>query len=208
LMITLDYPVHEQFHDRESYAATDGINTLTAPGRLYDVVDPHLFILGSSALMMGSGALFQNSKLTDTGFTALEAVFFSAMTTNFLKLVAGRGRPLYNGSNDSFDPMSFEAGNLERSFPSGHTTKAFAFATVIASSYDTPWVKIPSYALAGSVALQRIESGSHWISDVFAGAAIGYFVGKSLAQRNGLTDKPAKLTPIVKGGQLGLNVRF
>ena len=208
MMFTLDQPVHNQFRTDSAYVPSEGVNLLTAPGRLYDMIDPHLFILGTTGLMVGVGELIDNRKMSVTGFAALEAVFFSAMTTNFIKFAAGRERPLVTGYNKNFNPMDISEGNLRRSFPSGHTTKAFAFATVIASSYDSPWIKIPSYALAGSVALQRVESGSHWISDVFIGGAIGYFVGLSLANRHGLVKNSTGVTPIVKGGQLGLNVKF
>src|SRR6185369_1691468 len=65
------------------------------------------------------------------------------------------------------------------SFPSGHTIAAFAAATVFAREYkDKPIVPIIAYSAATLIGLSRITENAHWISDVFAGAAIGYFTGR------------------------------
>ena len=64
------------------------------------------------------------------------------------------------------------------SFPSGHTTVIFAAATVYAEEYrNIPWVPYVSYGVATLVGLSRITENKHWISDVFAGAALGYVTG-------------------------------
>jgi membrane-associated phospholipid phosphatase len=59
------------------------------------------------------------------------------------------------------------------SFPSGHTTGAFALATLLTLRYPKPEVYIPAFAWAGLVGYGRIYLGLHYPSDVLAGAFIG-----------------------------------
>lgn len=62
----------------------------------------------------------------------------------------------------------------DSSFPSGHTTVAFAGATVLA--FDTPELAPYGYAFATLVGLSRIYEGVHYPTDVLAGAALGSLV--------------------------------
>lgn len=57
------------------------------------------------------------------------------------------------------------------SFPSGHSASAFAFATAV--STDVPWLALPIYLLAASVAYSRVHTGAHYPGDVVAGALLG-----------------------------------
>jgi membrane-associated phospholipid phosphatase len=65
------------------------------------------------------------------------------------------------------------------SFPSGHTTVAFAAATVFAMEYhNKPLVPILAYSAATLIGLSRIAENKHWATDVLTGAAVGYLTGK------------------------------
>lgn len=66
-------------------------------------------------------------------------------------------------------------------WPSGHTSSAFTAAAVL-NEYYGPWVGLPSFALAGLVGYQRIDSRSHDFSDVVFGAMLGYVIGTSVAR--------------------------
>lgn len=61
-----------------------------------------------------------------------------------------------------------------QSFPSGHTSMAFAGAEFIRKEYGGYW-GIPAYLAASYVGWSRVESRNHWTADVLAGAAIGVF---------------------------------
>lgn len=67
-------------------------------------------------------------------------------------------------------------GSSYNSFPSGHTTQAFAAATFLNEEYKEryPWMPYASYAVASSVGLLRVANNRHYVSDVLVGAGIGY----------------------------------
>ena len=58
------------------------------------------------------------------------------------------------------------------SFPSAHTSVAFASAEYLRKRYGWEY-GIPAYALASFVAYSRVDSDQHHPQDVIAGAAIG-----------------------------------
>ena len=62
-----------------------------------------------------------------------------------------------------------------KSFPSGHTTTAFAAAELLHQEYGhlSPWISIAGYTTAAATAYLRIHNNEHWLGDVIAGAGIG-----------------------------------
>lgn len=131
-----------------------------------------------------AGSLTDDQRSVSVAQDGLTASFIaSGLITPAIKFTAGRSRPNDNGGTDNtftFKPFSGAA-----SFPSGHTTEAFALASVISAHYDeSPWVGWASYTLAGLVGLARSYHGGHYASDVVAGAMIGTLVGKTVVAHN------------------------
>jgi len=127
----------------------------------------------------------------------------SGIVTPAITLVAGRSRPRDNTGVYNFKPFS----NGNSSFPSGHTTEAFALASVISDHYDETWVSCTSYSIAGLVGLARAYHQAHFASDILAGAMIGTLVGKSVVSYNrGLRSGNVVLLPEVAGGLIGVRV--
>lgn len=67
-------------------------------------------------------------------------------------------------------------GSKRNSFPSGHSATAFLSAHLLHLEYGKsyPIVSGVGYGLATATAAGRILNNRHWVSDVFAGAAIGF----------------------------------
>ncbi len=128
-----------------------------------------------------AGALSGNETILQTGEDTLTAsLIASGIITPALKLTFGRARPRANQGVNYFRPFS----NANASFPSGHTTEAFALASVISGHYEENWVSYVSYSIAGLVGVARTYHDAHFASDVLAGAMIGTFVGKSVVDYN------------------------
>lgn len=70
-----------------------------------------------------------------------------------------------------------------QSFPSGHTSAAFAGAEFIRKQYGPAW-GVPAYLLAGFVGWSRVASNNHYPRDVIAGAAIGILSNHDFASVN------------------------
>jgi membrane-associated phospholipid phosphatase len=61
-------------------------------------------------------------------------------------------------------------------FVSGHSTVAFALATVLSPYLERPW-RWAAYGVAGLVALSRIHVAAHFPLDTVGGAALGCLLG-------------------------------
>lgn len=127
-----------------------------------------------------AGFVFRDPGARDIAVdSALATILASGIITPVLKQVIGRARPNQEEGSTSFHPFSGD-----QAFPSGHTTQAFAVASVISAHSDKVWVSICAYTLASLVGFSRIYHDAHWSSDVAAGAAIGTAVGRGLVAFN------------------------
>jgi membrane-associated phospholipid phosphatase len=96
------------------------------------------------------------------------SVLSSAIITNILKYSINRPRPYI-----TYPYIEQVTSGGSPSFPSGHTSDAFAFATSVSIAWPKWYIIVPSYAWAGAVAYSRMDLGVHYPSDVLAGAFIG-----------------------------------
>lgn len=126
------------------------------------------------------GEVLKDLRATAGALDGLSASIIAAGLMNTpLKYAVGRRRPRKDQGGYHFAPVS---GN--DSFPSGHTTQAFALATVIAEQRPSPWVKFGSYDGASKVGDARLNNKTHSAADVLAAAAIGTFVGHEVVHVN------------------------
>lgn len=124
------------------------------------------------------GYYFDNSKSRRVALLSMESFAVTGLFATAIKYGAGRHRP-ETGDNAS----RWDGPDISRNyaFPSGHTTTAFAIATVFASEYESePWVPPLAYGIAAMTGLSRINDNKHWASDVFFGGALGYFTSKTI----------------------------
>jgi membrane-associated phospholipid phosphatase len=64
----------------------------------------------------------------------------------------------------------------ETSFPSGHTTSAFAFYTLIAFFIPNKWAKLFCLLLATLVGLSRVYLVQHFLKDITTGMLTGFLI--------------------------------
>lgn len=165
--------------------------------------DYSMMLVGGIA---ATGLLFKNERWLETGYLGAEAFIYAGLLSRFPKILFGRQRP-YVGSipekhrfegpslgvdgDDWFDQWK---SNRNASYISGHTTTAFAIATVFAEQSikhnKNKWVPYVSYGLATVCAYSRIYDNKHWATDLIGGALFGHLVGRYLVRNHHWQVKP------------------
>ena len=144
--------------------------------------DPGSFVAGTGIYLIGRAG--DNRRIEALGLHSVESILLADLLGGGIKMLAGRQRPFY----DIRSPHDFQlwrgfSSDRYRSFPSGHTITAFAFASTVTRESQFWWphsawyVGTLFYGGASLVGLSRIYNNQHWASDVMAGATLGTIVG-------------------------------
>ncbi|MFC2167859.1 phosphatase PAP2 family protein [Acidobacteriota bacterium] len=141
-----------------------------------------VFLGGLLASYYVVGEIFRLDNMRKIALLGVESFVISGVLVGILKYSIGRARPHTGESRTSFHP--FSSSSSYYSFPSGHATSAFSVATVIAQHSKEFLVDVTAYGLASLVAMSRIQKNKHWVSDVFIGSVLGYFIGKKISDLN------------------------
>ncbi|MES2397263.1 MAG: phosphatase PAP2 family protein [Bacteroidota bacterium] len=118
--------------------------------------------------VIGMGLVKHDSCLKNKGIVIGASLAIAAGITTGLKYTVKRERPFI--TYPAID-KAMNAGSP--SFPSGHTSDAFATATSLSLAFPKWYIIASSFVWAGSVGYSRMDLGVHYPSDVLAGAAIG-----------------------------------
>jgi hypothetical protein len=185
-----------QFDDDVRAHFVDGSHA-AAPGQDPDSAKAAL----PAALLLGGTLAAAALTHDDQGYTETwsmtEAAALSGVTALALKYALGRERP-----NDTSRPDAwFEHGD---SFPSMHTTVAFAVGTVMAESGNDRyrWIRRSlGYGVAAGTAYWRLRDNVHWLSDTVAGAALGFASAHFVMNRRDTQRRSASvlLMPVDRG---------
>ncbi|MEP6787169.1 MAG: phosphatase PAP2 family protein [Acidobacteriota bacterium] len=117
-------------------------------------------------------------RLEETGELSFEALLDTGLVIGVLKHTLGRKKP-----NDILVGGRFFDGG--RSFPSGHSSNAWALATVVAYQYkDRPIIKYGALLAALAISMSRYTGRAHFMSEVLAGSAIGIGTGYFVYQNH------------------------
>jgi membrane-associated PAP2 superfamily phosphatase len=180
-----DEPVQRfALHLRNNNKGVENVSKyVTKFGGVYE-----MYTLGALAAY---GVIRKSEKIKTTTLLATQSYLTAGAMEYLIKFLTGRQRPADSDPATEPEPKfhgpftqkitSGTSKGFSSGFPSGHTTAAFAAATVFAMEYrDRPIVPIIAYSVAGLIGLSRLTENKHWITDVFAGAVLGYFTGRQV----------------------------
>lgn len=150
--------------------------------------DPGSIVLGAGLWL--SGRLAHDATRERIGLRSLEAVVVSGALTGVIKGVAGRARPYASPGNARDFRLGRGIGDRGefQSFPSGHSTAAWAFASAVDAEWRRlrptrpRWVPAALYTVATLTAASRVYNNKHWTSDVVLGSAIGFVTGRAVVR--------------------------
>jgi membrane-associated phospholipid phosphatase len=152
-----------------------------------DVLGNGVVQAAAGLAVWAGGRMKHNQRIGTLGIDLVQAQIVSGLITDSLKLATDRTRP----DGDQY------------SFPSGHTSTAFAAAAVLQSHFG--WkVGVPSYLMAAYVGSSRVAAYRHYASDVIFGAGIGLAAGRATTFQ--VWGKRVNVSPSVSKSGSSVNV--
>lgn len=163
-------------YDHEIYRNNLGRKQFKFANEVGDVMGTGIPGAGLAALILFSGWIVGSQRMVGAGAAHSEALIATFFYTSVLKLAIERDR------NESFAPPGQE-NQFNSSFPSGHTSTAFATAGNLWATTG-PWLGIPSFLLAGLTGYSRVQQNAHYTADVIFGATLGLTMGLGFYQHH------------------------
>lgn len=166
-------------------------------------------LFSASLASYGMASIMDYTPLQRSSARWVEALTDATLWVTVIKMIAGRNRPGGTKPESEFAGPGgyFHEQGVNSSFPSGHTTLAFASAAVwTRESGNKWWVGVPLYLTAGAVGYSRIYVEKHWLTDTLIGAALGHSIGMLVENRRGTKKKEssARLQPLMGEDMSGL----
>lgn len=153
--------------NKNDYPAWDESMRVTS-----DAVYP--FMVVAPAALWITGHSYRDETMKRNGIKTAIAIGGNIVIMYALKETIKRPRPFQSYPDD----IVLRQKTSGFSFPSGHTSCAFATATALTLSTKKWYISVPAFTYAGLVGYSRMRLGAHYGSDVLAGIIIG--VGTSL----------------------------
>lgn len=124
--------------------------------------------LGAPLIVTSIGLIQNENALKKKGYYIGATLLTSVVLTTTLKFAIDRDRPFV-----TYPDIQKLTGAGSPSFPSGHTSEAFATATSLSLAFPKWYVIAPSFLWAGAAGYSRMHLGVHYPTDVLVGALIG-----------------------------------
>jgi membrane-associated phospholipid phosphatase len=124
--------------------------------------------LGAPLIITSIGFIQKDQTLKNKGYYIGATLLSSAVITTTLKFTIDRERPFV-----TYPDIQKLTGAGSPSFPSGHTSEAFAVATSLSMAFPEWYVIAPSFLWAGAAGYSRMHLGVHYPSDLLVGALVG-----------------------------------
>jgi len=156
------------------------------------------------------GSAKHNRRLQETSILAEEAMVDSFILNGALGYGINRQTPSQGNGKGDFWPYGPKTWPDGQSMPSNHSALAWSFARVVAMEYPTRGTELTVYALAASVSAARVIARKHFPSDVFVGAALGYYIGGYVVNRRAkqLPVRDFSLSPIRTPNGNGMEISY
>jgi hypothetical protein len=171
--------------DQEISSRIDPTGTLAKHGSTLSNAGLAVAVAGGAGLYL-MGKVQDDDHKRETGILAGEAAVNSLIVVEALKTVTRRDRPEDNAGKGEF----FHGSISNSSFPSLHAITTWSIASVVAHEYPGVLTQTLSYGVATGVSLARVYGQKHFTSDVVAGAAMGYLIGRQVYSAHHQSDLP------------------
>jgi len=169
LFLFIQVSIHSQNIDIRMLRSINSSETLPSDNFFRFVSNSDAFVVaGVPVVMAVTGLINKDKGLFRNACVTAVASALNEGITDALKYSINRDRPFV-----TYPDITKKSKAGSPSFPSGHTSSAFATATSVSLSYPKWYIIVPSYLYAGTVAYSRMDLGVHYPSDVLAGAVIG-----------------------------------
>jgi undecaprenyl-diphosphatase len=130
-------------------------------------------LYAAAAAVIGTGARLRDRRTFETGLRMLAAHLLATAVRGMVKGAIDRTRPLAAAERGRYELAEGQRHESDfNSFPSGHTAGAVAVARLLARRH--PNTRGVALGLAAASAAAQILRSKHYISDVVAGAAVGW----------------------------------
>lgn len=133
------------------------------------VADYGVIILGVYVVLM---LLWEKRRVFPIASACVVSGLLGDFIKDYLKKAVMRPRPFLE--IPALEPLIKRPKGF--SFPSGHTTLAFAVAFIISRILPKRY-SIPAFLIAALVAFSRLYLGVHYPTDVLGGICVGYVAG-------------------------------
>lgn len=150
-----------------------------------DNVNASNILLGSEIAipvgLYGVGLLEGNAKARQTGIVGGEALADGVIFEELTKIIFRRERPLYHNAAGDFFASGVGANG---SFPSSHSTLAWALTGFLVGEYPSKWVQLGLYSMSTGISLTRVLGQEHFPTDVLVGSAAGWLIGQYVSRKH------------------------
>ena len=140
-----------------------------------DVVLKYFTYVGDGIFMTALGVIMFLIGKRKLGLLLILSFLLSGLLAQTIKRIEQRPRPgAYFKQPERIHRVDEKLLKGNNSFPSGHTTTAFATFSLLAFATRNKAIQFFFFAVAVVVGYSRIYLGAHFAEDVLAGAALGF----------------------------------
>jgi membrane-associated phospholipid phosphatase len=141
------------------------------------------------------GDFHEDAHAREAGLLGGEAAVDGVIVEQGMKLIFWRERPDVDNAHGHFFQSS---AGPNSSFPSAHSTVAWATAAVIAGEYPALWTQVAVYTMATGVSVTRVLGQQHFPSDALVGSAVGWLIGHYVYRTRHQFERPGKTHALLR----------